>query len=46
MANNRIGSLALYLIGLAILENNGETYVNKEIREAIKEIKQELELKE
>ena len=44
MTSDKVGSLALYLIGLAILEKNGQTYVSKEIREAIKELKQELEL--
>ena len=37
--------LATYLIGLALLEANGKTFVSREIREVIEELKQELNLK-
>lgn len=37
-------SLALYLIALAILEGNGNTYVSREIREAMRQLQYELGL--
>lgn len=35
-------ALATYLIALAILEKNGQTYVSREIRETIEKIKQDI----
>ncbi|WP_018394540.1 hypothetical protein [Bacillus sp. 37MA] len=43
--HNRAHALAAYLQALAILETNQNTYVNREIREVINEIKAELNLK-
>ncbi|WP_419893604.1 hypothetical protein [Oceanobacillus kimchii] len=37
-------ALATYLVALAILESNGETFVSREIRDAINKLKQDLEL--
>lgn len=37
--------LAVYLVGLAILQHNGKTYVNREIETTMKEIQKELNLK-
>lgn len=38
-------ALATYLVALAILESNGKTYVSREIREAIEQLKIELGLR-
>ncbi|MFC7063963.1 hypothetical protein [Halobacillus seohaensis] len=45
MEKDRGSMLATYLVGLAILESNGQTYVRQEIREAMSAIKKELEIK-
>ena len=41
----RAQALASYLIALALLEQSGDTYVKREIRESLDEIKRELGLK-
>lgn len=38
-------ALATYLIALAILESNGQTYVSREIREVIEQLRIELGLR-
>lgn len=38
-------ALTNYLIGLALLEANGKTFVNREIREVISKIEEELDIK-
>ncbi|WP_264371378.1 hypothetical protein [Virgibacillus necropolis] len=38
-------TLALYLIALAMLEANGQTYVSREIREAMNQLQYEIGLK-
>jgi hypothetical protein len=43
--DGRAEALAGYLVGLALLEQTGDTYVKKEIREVLDEIKRELGLK-
>lgn len=45
MGGNTSETLALYLIALAILEANGDTYVSREIREALDILRYELGLK-
>lgn len=37
-------SKALYLIALALLQNNGTTYVNREITDALEAIQKELRI--
>ncbi|WP_338452320.1 hypothetical protein R4Z09_10805 [Niallia oryzisoli] len=41
---DRSNVLAVYLVGLAILQQNGKTYVNREIEIAMKELQKELKL--
>lgn len=41
-SENRAEALSLYLVGLAILQGNGKTYVNYEISEVMEAIKKEL----
>lgn len=45
MENDKAVQLGLVLIGLALLEGNGNTYVRREIREVIEELKKELGLR-
>ncbi|WP_428909057.1 hypothetical protein [Niallia sp. Krafla_26] len=42
---DRANILAIYLVGLAILQGNGKTYVHREIETAMKEIQKEMNLK-
>jgi hypothetical protein len=43
--DGRAEALASYLVGLAILEQTGNTYVQREIRAVLEEIQKELKLK-
>jgi len=43
--DDRTHNMALYLIGLALLQNNGKKFVNREIDEAVEELQKELNLK-
>ncbi|GAQ18521.1 serine palmitoyltransferase, LCB1 subunit [Oceanobacillus picturae] len=38
-------ALATYLVALAILESNGDTFVSREIRDTIDQLKTELNMK-
>jgi hypothetical protein len=42
--DGKASTMANYLIALAILEKTGKTYVQREIREIMAEIRKELEL--
>lgn len=45
MGGNTTQTLALYLIALALLEANGQTYVSREIREALELFQYEIGMK-
>ncbi|MYL53308.1 hypothetical protein GLW08_08145 [Pontibacillus yanchengensis] len=42
---DRTHNLALYLIGLALLQKNGKKYVHREIDQAVEELQKDLNLK-